>query len=156
MRVESRNNHVIFYLKIEKGEITMSRFIKTIHLPPVDLKHIAEELTKYMLNEGFYDVNYKRNGTFYKKTGGWLDPHQYIRFGFKTGQITIEAFIKFPLFPGVVFGEMGITGSFCPVMKTALVRSVNNLVDYVKKTVKKFLKNNPGLNDYPDIYCTLN
>ena len=133
----------------------MARFTKTIILPPVDLKCIAESTTQYLFDNGFKSVPYKNAGLFYKKDGGLFEGPQYMKFGVKTGQMTIEAFVKFPLLPGIAIGEMGIIGSFCPVMKTGLTRSINNLQTHVRKTVKKFQEDNPELRQYPNVYYTI-
>lgn len=132
----------------------MSRFVVTKKLPAVDLLYIAEKTTEYLLAQGFKSVQYKGD-TYYKKNGTWIDPPQYIKFGFKTGEMNIEAFIKFPLMPGVGVGEMGIEGSFCEVKKTLLVRSVNNLIFNTQRIVKLFLKEQPEIKVYPEVQCTL-
>lgn len=141
----------------------MSRYNCTIELPHVDLEYVMKKETAYMLNEGFKSVRYKGSGMYYKKTNGWFDGPQYIKFSFKTVQksgvkmdeMMIEAFIKFPLLPFLPVGEMGITGSFCDGMKTGLVRSINDLISHTQKVVKEFLKDNSGPQDYPNVYCTI-
>lgn len=140
----------------------MSRYTQLVELPHVDVAYVAQKATEYLLKEGFRSVHYK-GGTYYKKTDGWFVGLQYIKFSFKTVQkfsvkvdeMSIEAFIKFPLLPGIAVGEMGITGSFCSVMKTALVMNINSLGTYTQKVIKEFLKENPGQHDYPEVSFTL-
>lgn len=131
----------------------MSRSNQSIKLPEVDLLYLAEKTTEYILHEGFESVRYK-GGSYYRKPGTLVHSPQYIRFAFRTGQMDIEAFMKWTLFPGLHVGEMGITGSFCEERKTLLVRSVNNLVTHTKKLVEDFLEQNPGRN-YPKVRCTI-
>ena len=134
----------------------MSRYIKTIALPPVDLKHIAERATEYLLSEGYKSVRYKRGGLFFKKAGSLSKGPKYIKFGFKTGEMTIEAFVKFPLLPGITVGEMGTSGSFCSVMKTDLLKDISSFETNVGRITEEFLRDNPGPRQYPDIRCTMN
>ena len=133
----------------------MSRLIKTIDLPPVDLLVIAKKVSLYLTGEGFRPVQYKKEGQYYKKYGGWFEPHQYIKFGFKSWEMTVAAFVKFPLFPGIGVGEMGITGEFCPQMRTALTRSVNDLQSYTRKVVNEYLQAHPGRKNYPEVTQTV-
>jgi len=140
----------------------MSRYIQTVEMPHVDVERVAQKATEYMLKEGFQSVKYK-GSTYYKKDNGWFEGPQYIKFNFKTvkksgikmDEMSIEAFIKFPLLFGIAIGEMGIVGSFCPVMKTALVMSINSFITHIQKVIKDFLEEDSVWHDYPGVLFTM-
>ncbi len=100
----------------------MSRYINTIRTreSPDDL---AREIEEYRREEGFRQIDPDRN--IWKKGMGLMLGPQYIQFRARPGELTLEAWIKFALLPGVYIGEMGINGFFAFIPKKKLKARVS-------------------------------
>jgi hypothetical protein len=56
---------------------------------------------------------------------------QYLVIAYGPDFIHIEAFLRYPLLPGVYVGEMGLTGFFGALPKGLLRTRVTNLENYI-------------------------
>lgn len=107
----------------------MSRYINQIKVP-CDPNMLTKPIADYMQNEGFSLYNYKGT-TLWKKGVGILTAPQYLAISYGPDFVQIEAFIKYPLFPGLYVGEMGITGFFGLVPKRLLASRVETIEKYI-------------------------
>lgn len=103
----------------------MSRYQNTFVSSKNDgqLKVIAED---YFSKEGFKLIKYKGEMVF-KKGVGFLTAPQYIKLTFQNSNVTLEAFLKYPIFIGVYVGEMGLKGFVAALPKGLLQSKVNTL-----------------------------
>ena len=108
----------------------MGRYANRIPVSNVDINFVANEVGKYMTSEGFSPYNYK-GVNLWKKGVGILTAPQYLQITYFENSIQIDAFIKYPLLPGVYVGEMGINGFFAAVPKSLLATRVRAVEGYL-------------------------
>lgn len=107
----------------------MARYQNTLQTP--DSANIyAQSITQYMQNEGFSLIDYK-GGKVWKKGVGLVTAPQYFSIRYFDNRIVLEAFIRYPLFPGVYIGEMGLTGFVGAVPKNLLRGRVDAVEKYI-------------------------
>lgn len=102
----------------------MSRYQNTVQTPftPEQLHPAIEQ---FMQNEGFKP--YPRKGeALYKKGGAFVSP-QILKVTVYQGQVTVEAFLKYALLPGVYVGEMDLNGFYGVAIKSILASRVVKL-----------------------------
>jgi hypothetical protein len=85
-----------------------------------EVEAIAEN---FLTAEGFKKVPYGGE-TVWKKGQGWVAAPQFIKLEANGNQITVTAWLKFALLPGIYVGEMGTTGFFGFAIKQALRKRV--------------------------------
>ncbi len=108
----------------------MARYVNTIPLSKIDVNFVANEIAKYMTTEGFKSVMHQGQRVW-KKGTGWVTAPQYLAITFTPANVTVEAFIKFALLPGVYVGEMGVDGLFGAVPKALLKTRVQQVEQYL-------------------------
>ena len=108
----------------------MARYQNEIKVP-VDPTTLYQPISEYLTKEGFTQYNYKGVNAWKKGVGMFTAP-QFLIFSNTEDSILIEAFIKYPLFPGVYIGEMGITGFFGAFPKQLLKGRVVSIENYIK------------------------
>jgi len=104
----------------------MSRYIVDMNTGKPDdfIRFVSED---YFVKEGFKQE--LRDGeVIWRKGSGWLTAPQFIKLLYQNGQVHLEAWLKYPLLPGVFVGEMGVTGFFAALPKSMLKSSVDTLV----------------------------
>ena len=72
---------------------------------------------------------YRDGETIWKKGHGVMTAPKFLKVGFLNGQVHIEAWLKYPILPGVYVGEMGTTGFFAAVPKASLKKDVDKLIN---------------------------
>lgn len=104
----------------------MSRYVNTFqtNLDPQESSVIVQ---KYLQSEGFAYETYNTGEQVWKKGHGLLTAPQYIKVVQQANQITVEAFLKWALLPGVYAGEMGLSGMAAAPVKATLRGRVNQL-----------------------------
>jgi len=108
----------------------MGRYVNRIQISNVDLNYLSGEVSKYMVSEGFSPYTYK-GINLWKKGVGLLTAPQFLQIMYYPDCVQIEAFIKYPLFPGVYLGEMGIKGFFAAMPKSLLATRVRTVESYL-------------------------
>lgn len=107
----------------------MARYQNSLQTPnPAHL--YASSINKYMQSEGFSLVDYK-GGKVWKKGVGILTAPQFFSIRYYENSIVLEAFIRYPLLPGVYVGEMGLDGFFGAVPKNLLRGRVQAVEKYI-------------------------
>ncbi|MCI8359765.1 MAG: hypothetical protein HFE86_00320 [Clostridiales bacterium] len=104
----------------------MSRYTNTLatNLDPQEVEAIVQQ---YMQSEGFSLMQYSQQEQAWKKGAGFLTYPQYMKVTPAPGSITVEAFLKFPLFPGVYVGELHLNGFVAAPIKSVLKGRVSRL-----------------------------
>lgn len=105
----------------------MSRYCNTF-ATNLDPQEVAAIVQQYMQSEGFTLTPYN-NGQeqVWKKGDGWMTYPQYIKVALPEGGITVEAFLKIPLLPGVFVGELQPKGFVAAPVKAMLRSRVSQL-----------------------------
>ena len=103
----------------------MSRFKTEIQL------NKPNEFVNFITNDFFNkeDFHYKEvkgEGVWQHGVGALSSP-QFIKYSYENGVLTLEAWLKFAWLPGVYSGEMGLTGFFGALPKSALKGKVDQL-----------------------------
>ncbi len=104
----------------------MSRYVNTFNTNLTE-QESAAIVQQYMLSEGFAFETYKTSEQVWKKGHGLLVAPQYIKVTHQQDRITVEAFLKWALLPGVYAGEMGLSGAMAAPVKATLRGRVNQL-----------------------------
>jgi hypothetical protein len=92
---------------------------------------LAPAIEKYLSKNEFYQVSYKGNAAWRKGKGIIAGP-QFIILTYGEQKITIEAFLKLSLIPGIFVGEMDTEGYINAVPKRILKESINALEQFIK------------------------
>ena len=100
----------------------MARYVKQLQVP-YESTLLAPQIEQFMTSEGFYLADYKGE-TVWKKGVGVLTAPQYLSVTYGPNTVTVQAFIKYALLPGVYIGEMGIDGFFGAIPKQNLKKRV--------------------------------
>ncbi|MCI8497589.1 MAG: hypothetical protein HFE85_04995 [Clostridiales bacterium] len=103
----------------------MARYLNNIP-SPIPPERIYELASSVLQAEGFQYVTYKGENVWKKGTGVLTAP-QFIAITCHDGKVTIQAWIKYALLPGVYVGEMGLKGFFGIAIKEMLKARVNRL-----------------------------
>ncbi|EEG31365.1 hypothetical protein CLOSTMETH_01002 [[Clostridium] methylpentosum DSM 5476] len=105
----------------------MARFVTNIAINKPDdmIRFIIED---YLTKEG-YKLQNRDGETIWKKGHGVMTAPKFLKVGFLNGQVHIEAWLKYPILPGVYVGEMGTTGFFAAVPKASLKKDVDKLIN---------------------------
>lgn len=104
----------------------MSRYIVDMNTGKPDefIQFVSED---YFIKEGF-EQELRDGEVIWRKGNGWLTAPQFIKLIYQNGQVHLEAWLKYPLLPGVFVGEMGVTGFFAAIPKSMLKSKVDALV----------------------------
>ena len=113
----------------------MARYGKRFPMNNVDLNYVSAAIGEYMTKEGFQLVNYKGQQVW-KKGYGLLTAPQYLVISFFQGEVVVEAFLRYALFPGVYIGEMGIDGFFGAIPKSLLKTRVQAVENYLVSIIQ--------------------
>jgi len=108
----------------------MPRYVNRIPLSNIDVNFTANEISKYMIGEGFTLENYKGQQVWRKGLGFFTAP-QYLTIMFYPDCVVVEGFIKYSLFPGVFVGEFGVDGIFMAFPKGLLRTRINQVEGYL-------------------------
>jgi len=110
----------------------MARYQKSIPTSNPAQSYEAE-ITEYLQKEGFSNKEY--NGQLvWQKGMGFMTAPQFIAFTYNQNSIDLEAFIRFPILPGVFVGEMGIDGFFGAVPKQMLKNRVLKIEELISSS----------------------
>lgn len=103
----------------------MARYLNNIPspLPPQQLYQLTGSILQA---EGFEYVNYQGENVW-KKGKGLMTAPQFISVVCNNGTVTLQAWLKYAILPGVYVGEMGLTGFFGLAMKEMLKSRVLRL-----------------------------
>lgn len=103
----------------------MSRYYKKFALP-ISTAQAKGVIDDFMQRNGFKE--YHKNGeSCYKKGNGILTGPQFIKILVEETTVTIEAWIKMAILPGVYCGEQDLTGAFGFALKNSLKAKVDYL-----------------------------
>jgi len=97
---------------------------------PNPAEFYAPAINQFMLNEGFTLIDYK-GYKVWKKGVGIATAPQYFSIQYSANTIYLEAFIRYPILPGVYVGEMGLSGFFVAVPKSLLKGRVFAIEKYI-------------------------
>lgn len=86
--------------------------------------------------EGFVYTNYKGE-MVWKKGNGLLTVPQFIRLDYQNGVVTLQAWIKHAILPGVYCGEMDLDGFVAAAIKGMLRNRVNDLMHLLAQPVQQ-------------------
>jgi len=103
---------------IRQGGIHMARYQNALQTPN-PAESYAYGISQYMAKEGFNIIDYKGYKVWKKGVGVLVAP-QFFSIQYSENTIFLEAFIRYPILPGVYVGEMGITGAFAAIPKKML------------------------------------
>lgn len=103
----------------------MARYINNFptQLPP---DRVYEVVAAIMKAEGFKLTTYKGEQVW-KKGSGIMTQPQFVAAVFHDSMITVQAWIKIALLPGVYVGEMGLKGVYGLALKKLLKSRVERL-----------------------------
>jgi hypothetical protein len=107
----------------------MARYSNVI-VSAMDQAGAERAIAGFMEREGFDQLNYEGE-LVWKKGMGILTAPQFIKTTVQGNQIGLEAWLKYPLLPGVYVGEMGITGVFGALPKKWLRDTVCKLETFL-------------------------
>ena len=125
----------------------MARYQNALQTPGAS-EFYAQAINQYMLNEGFTLVDYK-GYKVWKKGVGVLTAPQYFSIQYRNNVIYLEAFIRYPLLPGVYVGEMGIDGFFGALPKGLLKQRVSTVEAYIMSLWQNAAQNQPAVQQPP-------
>jgi hypothetical protein len=107
----------------------MARYQNAMQTPGAATDY-AEAIGQFMVNEGFNLVNYK-GFKVWKKGVGILTAPQFFSIQYSSNTIFLEAFLRYPILPGVYVGEIGISGAFAAIPKNLLKGRVQAVERYI-------------------------
>jgi hypothetical protein len=122
------HNESIGYFVRERNS-QMGRYVNQMQVD-YDTSLLAPGIDQFMTAEGFAPVNYKGE-TLWKKGMGILTAPQYLSVTYSPNLVTIQAFIKWALIPGVYVGEMGTDGFVGAIPKKALEKRVRTVEHFI-------------------------
>ena len=100
----------------------MSRYVNRIPLGNADVSMITARVGEFMTAEGFKEIPYK-GGLAWKKGAGIMMGPQSLVVSYTQTDVTVEAFIKYALFPGVFIGEMSMNSFWVGAIPRGLLQS---------------------------------
>jgi hypothetical protein len=103
----------------------MARYVNDISTSKSETEQ-QEIIESFMKKEGFLKHRYKGEDVWKKGVGLLMAP-QFIKTETGSGNVHIEAWIKYALLPGVYVGEMGTSGFFAIIPKGVLKKRVISL-----------------------------
>lgn len=105
----------------------MARYVTQFN-SPFTPQQINDAAAAYLTNEGFEFREFDTQNVW-KKGKGIMTAPQFIRISQSApGVYTLEAWLKYPILPGVYVGELGIDGFFAAVPKSMLKSRVTELL----------------------------
>ncbi|MCL1923017.1 MAG: hypothetical protein FWG15_04010 [Propionibacteriaceae bacterium] len=107
----------------------MSRYQNAIQTPEL-AETYAPAINQFMINEGFTLVDYK-SAQVWKKGVGLATAPQFLSIQYVGNTIYLDAFIRYPILPGVYVGEMGLTGFIGALPKGLLKNRVQAVEAYI-------------------------
>lgn len=113
------------------------RYVNRIATPNLDVDKLSAALGDYMVKEGFSLVDYKGQKAW-KKGVGMMTAPQYLVLSYAPGEVTLEAFIRTALLPGVYVGESGIDGFYGAIPKSMLKKRVETVEGYINDLIAQF------------------
>ena len=126
----------------------MSRFKTEIQL------NKSEEFVNFITNDFFNKEGFEykeiKGETAWKYGNGLLTCPQFIKISYQNGTLTIEAWLKFALLPGVYAGEMGLKGFVGAIPKSALKSKIDQLIYLLNQEIPTdAVKNNTNDTKQP-------
>ncbi len=94
---------------------------------------IGQAVQMFYAANGFQPYTYKGE-QWYKKGAGFLMAPQIMRIHINGQLVTVEAFTRFALLPGVYLGEIDLDSFFGAVPNSALKSKINNLISTLYPT----------------------
>lgn len=111
----------------------MSRFKTEIQL------NKPESFVDFIIKDFFHkeDFVYKeqKGEILWQNGAGLLTAPQFIKYKYENGLLTLEAWLKFAIIPGVYCGEMGLKGIFGMGPKSMLKKKVNLLISLLSQAI---------------------
>lgn len=104
----------------------MARFKTEIQLNQP--QSFIDFIIKDYFNKETFTCKEKKGEVVWQYGTGFLTAPQFIKYKYENGLLTIEAWLKFPILPGVFLGEMGLTGFYGAIPKSNLRKKVDQLV----------------------------
>lgn len=108
----------------------MARFCTQI-TSAFNQQQVNDTCAAFLRREGFQPCFYKGETGVFKKGSGVVAAPQYLKIIFQGSQVSLEAWIRMALLPGVYVGEMGLTGFMGFAIKKSLKNKVNELIRYL-------------------------
>lgn len=109
----------------------MSRFTQNF-TSQFTSQQVFDFFADYLMKEGFSQHTEKGEGCWKKGVGMATYP-QFIKLTrTQTGIYTLEAWLKYPILPGVYVGELGLSGFFAVVPKQLLQKRVDDILNALK------------------------
>ena len=99
----------------------MSRYVNRIPLGNVDINVVTARVGEFMTSEGFREISYK-GGLAWKKGTGIMMAPQFLIVSYTQTEAVIEAFLKYPILPGVFVGEMGLNSFMVGAIPRSLLQ----------------------------------
>ena len=125
----------------------MARYQNAIQTPG-PARNYEPAISQYMQNEGFSIVDYKGQ-MVWKKGIGLATAPQFFSIQYGDNVVCLEAFIRFPLLPGVYVGEMGISGFFGALPKSLLKQRVSTVEGYIATLWQTHQQNQAVMQQQP-------
>ena len=113
----------------------MARYSNTFRTC-LDVQEIVTIIHNFMQIESFTYVSYKDTEHVWEKGMGLLTCPQYMKVEGGDGWITVEAFLKYPVFPGVYVGEMPLKGFWAWGVKALLKKRVRQLENLLQTAAR--------------------
>ena len=101
----------------------MSRHIVKF-VSPLETQQVFDSFLQYWRNEGF-EACVQDGEECMKKGVGLATAPQFVKINSINGVYVLQAWIKFPILPGIFLGEMDLDGFFGSIPKGMLKSRVN-------------------------------
>lgn len=130
----------------------MSRFRTQIQLnKPADF---VDYIMQDFLGKELFNFRELKGEGVWQLGQGFLSCPQVIKYTYQNGLLTLEAWLRFALLPGVYIGEMGLTGFYGAALKSVLKNKVNNLLYLLNQPLPLDMQKDITLENVPPIINT--
>ena len=134
----------------------MSRFKTQIQLNKPD--SFVNYIMQDFFNKELFTFTQDGGEGVWQHGQGLLTGRQFIKCSYQNGTLTIEAWLKFALLPGVYLGELGLDGAIGAIPKSALKSKVNNLIRLLTQPLPSDMQQtnilaanqNPNISNQPN------
>ena len=92
---------------------------------------IETNLTDYLTQNGF-KKKVKKGEEFWQKGNGWVAAPQYIKVSYELNEVSVEAWIRSALLPGVYGKEMDLDGAMGFAIKASLKKKVEKIENIIQ------------------------
>lgn len=101
---------------------------------------LFNQVSQYLASEGYKYVNFE-NENLFKKGDGWMTGPTFIKLSANGNVVTLEAWLKMALLPGVFVGEEDLSGFVGAAPKSVLKKRVLNVESIIAQFANQYQSN---------------